>query len=161
MNKSILSLTVAGVLTLGLVGCGGGGDSSTGTTPPPVSTPDPVPTPDPVVVTTAEIEVAADFDFRIDSDMTLSITEVPQSAGIVNVYHAYEHHDETNDIYYPDINSRVLSFYPASTSSVDIQINDNWEYLVVEFVPTEAQGVQMFKKLDLTDDSTISFSFSD
>ncbi len=150
MNKPILSLIIVGILTLTLVGCGGG-DSDTNTkviTPVPAST-------------TADLEVAPDFNFRIDMDMVLSITEVPQYAGVVNVYYDYEFHDEVNNIYYPDYATKLLSFSPSASTSVDIQVNKNWVNLIVEFVPIEAEGIQMFKKLTLSNDTTISFKFSE
>jgi len=158
MNKFILSLTAVGTLTFTLLGCGGGGDNTTApeTIAPETTKPDPT-----EVTTSADIKVDPGFDFRIDTDMILNITELPQSTGVINVYYDYEFYDEGINVYYPDYTTRILSFYPSATSIVDIQVNKNWKFLIVEFVPTEARGIQMFKKLTLPDDSTIYFKFSE
>jgi len=164
MNISKLSLTLAGLLSLTLVGCGGGGGESTSnpTTPPVVTEPTPTPTPtEPEVVDTVDLEVSQDFDFRTDMDLTLTITEQPEYAGIVNVYHEVEYEDEANGILIPKYETRVLSFYPAATDNVEIQVSKNWTHLIVEFIPTEAQGTEMYKKLELSTDDYLSFSFAD
>lgn len=163
MKNNILSTSIAVALALSLTACGGGGGSET-TSPPTTTTPPVVtdpPTDDTTEVATADLEVSQDFDFRTDMDVTLVITSQPSHQGVVNVYHAYEHHDEANNIYYPDYQTRVLSFYPSATDSVEIQVSKNWEHLVVEFVPTTAEGTEMYKKLELTNSDYLSFSFND
>ena len=160
MKNNILTTSIAVAFALSLTACGGGGDSAsttpTTTTPPPVVTTPPA---EPTEVNTVDIEVAQDFNFRTDMDLTLTIAQQPAHAGVVNVYHAYEFHDETNDIYYPDYQTRVLSFYPSATDSVEIQVNKNWEHLIVEFIPTTAEGVEKYKKLTLSTDDYLSFQF--
>lgn len=160
MKNNILNASIAVAFALSLTACGGGSDSSTTTTPAPPVVVDP-PTSEPTEVATSELEVSQDFDFRTDMDLTLAITQQPSSAGVVNVYHSYEHHDEVNGIYYPDYQSRVLSFYPSATQSVEIQVSKNWEHLVVEFVPTTAEGSEMYKKLNLSTDNYLSFQFDE
>lgn len=163
MNKSTLSLTLVGTLALVLAGCGGGGDSATGeTTNPPVvvdPTPDPTPT-EPVVTNTVDLVVQQDFDFRTDMDLTLTITEAPDVKGVVNVYHEAEFEDAANNVIVPKYDTRVLSFHPSATGSVEIQVSKNWSHLIVEFIPTEAHGIEMYKKLELTTADTLSFSFN-
>ena len=162
MNNSKLSLTLAGLLSLALVGCGGGGGGETTTTPTPPVVTEPTPTPtEPEVVKTADLEVSQDFDFRTDMDVTLTITELPEYAGIVNVYHDVEYEDEATGVLIPKYETRVISFYPAATDNVEVQVSKNWTHLVVEFIPTEAQGTEMYKKLELTTNNYLSFSFAD
>lgn len=161
MKNNILTTSIAVAFALSLTACGGGGGSESSaptTTTPPVVTDPPA---EPTVVNTVDIEVSQDFDFRTDMDLTLTITQQPSHQGVVNVYHGYEHHDTTNDVYYPDYETRVLSFYPSATDSVVIQVNKNWEHLVVEFIPTTADGVEMYKKLDLSTDDYLSFQFDE
>jgi hypothetical protein len=160
MNKTLLACTFA--LILG--GCGGGSDSGGDTTAPapePTPAPTPAPTPEPVPVDTVDLEVDPDFTFRTDMDLTLELTEVPTGTGVINVYHDYDFHDVENEIYYPNYQTRVLTFHPSATTSVVFQVSKNWEHLVVEYVPTDAQGIEMYKKLDLTTDTTLSFKFGD
>lgn len=162
MNKSKLSLALVSTLALVLTGCGGGGgDSSSGgtTTPPVVVDPTPTPT-EPVVTNTVDLVVQQDFDFRTDMDLTLTITDVPEYSGVVNVYHDVDFEDAANNILIPKYDTRVLSFYPSATNSVEIQVSKNWSHLVVEFIPTEAAGTEMYKKLELTTAESLSFSFN-
>lgn len=161
MKNNILTSSIAVAFALSLTACGGGGSTSTTpttTTPPPVVTDPPA---EPSEVATVDIEVSQDFDFRTDMDLTLTIAQVPSHAGVVNVYHGYEHHDQVNNIYYPDYQTRVLSFYPSATDSVEIQVNKNWQHLVVEFIPTTADGTEMYKKLELTSSNYLSFQFDE
>lgn len=158
MNKTLIT----GALALTLMGCGGGGGGSTSTpttTTPPVTETPTTPT-TPVVLKTEDLVADSNFDFRIDMDLTLILEQLPQYQGMVNVYYDYEHHDVVNDIYYPNYETRVLSFSPQVTTNIEFQVSKNWQQLVVEFVPTQAEGVEMYKKLDLSNNTTLGFSFN-
>ncbi len=153
INKTLIACSLALILT----GCGGGGgDTSTGQTPAPTPTPTPT---EPVVVNTGDLVAEDNFTFRTDIDLTLSLATIPPGSGVVNVYHDYDFHDVVNDIYYPNYLTRVISFHPETTTSVEFQVSKNWEHLVVEFVPTNASGVEMYKKLDLSNETTLEFEF--
>lgn len=152
INKTLIACSLALILT----GCGGGGGDTGGQTPTPTPTPTPT---EPVVVNTIDVVAEDDFAFRTDMDLTLSLTAIPPGSGVVNVYYDYDFHDVVNDIHYPNYMTRVVSFYPETTTSVLFQVSKNWEHLVVEFVPTNATGTEMYKKLDLSNDTTLEFAF--
>lgn len=100
------------------------------------------------------------FDFRIDRDVTLLLESQPAGKGVVNVYFDYEHYDQNTGTYYPKYDTRVLSFHPSATNKVDIQINKNWQHLIVEFVPTEANGTELYQRVDLSyAGNQVAFSF--
>lgn len=162
INKT--RMLCAFLLLLG--GCGGGdstGEQSSGTveptpTTPPPTTPPTTTTP-PAPLGTIDLVADDNFDFRTDRDLTLVLSENPSARGVVNVYHDYDFYDGVNDIYYPNYQTRILSFYPATTTRVEIQVSKNWQHLIVEFVPTEAQALEMYEKLDLTADNNLAFKF--
>lgn len=155
-NKTLIFCALASILT----GCGGGGGESSGGQTAATIAPAPPPAPtETTLVETAELVVDEEFSFRTDMDLTLILSEVPQGSGVVNVYYDYEFHDVVNDIYYPDYQTRILSFYPQTSTSVEIQVSRNWQHLVVEFAPTTADGLEMYKKLDLSMDPELAFRF--
>jgi hypothetical protein len=108
---------------------------------------------------TESLVVESGFDFRTDRNLSLTLTQKPAGKGVVNVYYGYEHHDSITGIYYPDHTTRVLNFNTSSTDNVEFQINKNWQYLIVEYVPIDAQGVEQYKKIDLTSAGSLNFSF--
>jgi hypothetical protein len=157
INKTLIACALSLIMT----GCGGGGSDGAGGQSPAIVNPTPAPaptTPEPVYGT-IDLVADNDFNFRTDSDLRLILNEKPQGNGVVNVYYDYDYHDVVDDIYYPNYRSRVLTFYPNVTTSVDIQVNKNWQHLIVEFVPTDAYGVEQYRKLDLTIDATLAFQF--
>ena len=150
--KRLASIFVAVGL---LAGCGGGGDAGEApvvVAPPPEPPQEETP-PAEEPVNTADVEASDDFDFRTDRDAELSVSGQVPGEGIINVYYGYEFHDTTDNVYYPDYNTRILSFNPQVTTSITIQISRNWDALYVEFVPTEAGLTEQYHKIELDADN--------
>ncbi len=110
-------------------------------------------------VETEDLFVDSTFNFRTDRDMSLTLTQKPAGKGVVNVYYGFEYHDTETNAYYPDHKTRVLHFNTAATDNVQFQVNKNWQYLIVEYVPTDGQGREHYKKIDLTTADSLYFNF--
>jgi hypothetical protein len=91
---------------------------------------------------TENLQIESGFYFRTDRNLSLTLTQKPAGKGVVNVYY-----DPINGIYYPDHTTRLLNFNTSATDNVAFQINKNWQYLIVEYVPTDGQGVESIKEL--------------
>ncbi len=143
INKTLLACTLAFIVG----GCGG--SDSGGETP----------TPTPAAIATIDLVVDTNFVFRTDMDLTLELTEVPTGGGVINIYYDYDFHDLESDLYYPNPRTRVLTFHTEATTSVIFQVSKNWGHLVAEFLPTDPQGTEMYKKLDLSTNDQLSFHF--
>ena len=112
-----------------------------------------------IAVETEELFVDSTFDFRTDRNLSLTLTQKPAGKGVVNVYYGYDYHDTAKNVYYPDHKTRVLHFNTKATDNVQIQVNKNWQYLIVEYVPTDGQSREQYKKIDLTTADSLYFNF--
>ncbi|MFY8351076.1 hypothetical protein AAEU29_11120 [Pseudoalteromonas sp. SSM20] len=144
MRNTIKSTLVLMAASITLVACGG---TTTETLPN---------TEEPVLVTgTAAIEAPADFNFKVDLNKKLTLNSLPSEEGVVRIYSTYEFFDEKTGDYYPDPTTLLASFSPAETLSFDFQMLASQEYVVVEFAPSAPSGVNVYKKINITNNQEI------
>ncbi len=92
----------------------------------------------------ASLEVDPAFDFRVDSDVRILVTSMASTLGALNVYHSTAFFDEPSQTYYPDYASRVATWRPSEGQAFVVRVNDNWEGLLLEFVPDTADGEEQY-----------------
>ncbi len=125
-------------LTL-LVGCGGGSESSSQA---PENNESNTQTTDSSgntetneTLDTTQLVAPQSFDFRVDKDVRISFTDLPQTNGVINIYHGTDFYDEQNDIYYPDGKTLLTSWRPKQTKQINVSFNRNWQGLLIEWLP--------------------------
>lgn len=158
MKNSIVKLSISAAMTLLLTACGGGSDTPTAGNNTPE---EPVVTPpaEEVLVNTIDLQPSADFDFRTDMDVTLMVSGMSEAQGKINVYHEFEMENDEYQLYIPSMDSLITSFSPKAVDTTVIQVHKSWEKLLVEFIPTSAEGVRDIVKYELTGEDTIQVSF--
>lgn len=135
------SITLIILLAL-LVGCGGGSESSsqvpennesntqTAATTESSGNTETNETPD-----TTQLVAPQSFDFRVDKDVRILLTDLPQTNGVINIYHGTDFYDEQNDVYYPDGKTLLTSWRPKQTQQIKVNFNKNWQGLLIEWLP--------------------------
>ena len=125
-------------LTL-LVGCGGGSESSSQA---PENNESNTQTTDSSgntetneTLDTTQLVAPQSFDFRVDKDVRIFFTDLPQANGVINIYHGTDFYDEQNDIYYPDGKTLLTSWRPKQTKQINVSFNRNWQWLLIEWLP--------------------------
>ncbi|CZF82337.1 hypothetical protein GCE9029_03166 [Grimontia celer] len=134
MNTIIKSLTLF-TLPVFLIACGGGGGGDTsggsgGSGSTDISSSSPTTS----LVNTEDIVAPRAFKFCIGDAIQLSVNYSGSTSGALHVYsHAdYVHTNGDVDV---DPLSRLTTIYPDLTTSVDIEINGNWEQIYARWVP--------------------------
>ena len=122
-----------------LVGCGGGSESSSQA---PENNESNTQTTDSIgntetneTLVTTQLVAPQSFDFRVDKDVRIFFTDLPQTNGVINIYHGTDFYDEQNDIYYPDGKTLITSWRPKQTKQINVSFNRNWQGLLIEWLP--------------------------
>ena len=84
---------------------------------------------------TQQLLASGSFNFRVDKDITLLLANLPETSGVIKIYHGTDLYDPQNDIYYPDGRTLVASWRPSNTLHMNISFNSNWEGLLFEWLP--------------------------
>ena len=115
------------------------------------------------VTATSDISAAPDFDFRGDRLLDLSFNKFPSESGKFNIYSHYEYHDPDTNIYYPDYATRVASFIAIPGQHYQLQVNDTWSYLVLEWLPMDGLSNEsyLFTTLSNSDALSLNFNFNE
>lgn len=141
MRNTMKSTLAVMVTTITLVACGGSKEKTETL---------------PVLATgTAAIQAPADFNFKVDTEKKLTLNNLPSEDGMIRIYSTYEYFDEKTGNYYPDPGTLLASFSPADSLSFDFQMLTSQEYVVVEFAPSAPSGVNVYKKVNVTNNQEI------
>lgn len=151
--KGISGALFIGVAMIALSSCGGGGQSeaapTSATAPPPV--PQSTGSDDSGstgaekgLSPSASLAVDAAFDFRVDSDVTVLVSSMETALGALNFYHASAFVDEGTGTHYPDYDTRIATWRPTVGKEFVVRVNDNWDGLLLEFVPDTAAGEERY-----------------
>ena len=115
-----------------LNGCGGGGDTQNAPIPSANSAPK-ADTND--SLGSQKLVASESFNFRVDKDVTIILTSKPQTKGVIKLYHGTDFYDEQDGVYYPDGKTLLASWIPSQAMEIDISFNNNWEGLLIEWLP--------------------------
>ena len=108
-------------------------------------------------INTAEIKANRNFDFRIDQSITFWVYPPEDSKGTVHIYSKLDAVTDNGD-FIANPMSRITSFQPIDTNEITININNVWENLYFEWIPTNAQGLEQVIRVNLGEENyTVKF----
>lgn len=124
----IVQFALLGLLT----GCGGGSESKPETPPTNLSSSD-----NQTDDSQGTQQLVADelFDFRVDKDITVLLANLPETHGVIKIYHGTDFYDAQSNIHYPDGKTLLANWRPSNTMQINITFNNNWEGLLIEWLP--------------------------
>ena len=159
MKKLITSTLPVLVILINSSGCGG---SSENTQEPPEVIAD-----NSTVATvqeskepsTQDLVAEPDFDFRTDMQVEVTVSGLKSETGKIVFYHGVGFYDEMTNIFYPAYENRLASMFALNDTSQSMQVDGNWEYLTVEWLPMDASMSEVYKVIKLTGDKSYILSF--
>ncbi|GMM83527.1 hypothetical protein [Pseudoalteromonas sp. MTN2-4] len=162
--KSLLTSALSGFMVITtLTACGGGSGADKVQEAPQASVSSSTSTSTPVQEniepSTQDLVAASDFDFRTDMKVEITVSGLKSETGKLVFYHGVGFHDEKTNIYYPAYENRLTSMFALNSSRQSIQVDGNWEYLTVEWLPMDAGISEVYKVIKLTGDSSYSLNF--
>lgn len=162
--KSLLTSALSGFMVITtLIACGGGSGADKVPEAPQASVSSSTSTSTPVQETkepsSQDLVAASDFDFRTDMKVEITVSGLRSETGKIVFYHGVGFHDEKSNIYYPAYENRLTSMFALNGSSQSMQVDGNWEYLTVEWLPMDAGISEVYKVIKLTGDSSYSLNF--
>jgi hypothetical protein len=98
---------------------------------------------------TRDIVANREFDFKVDRAIDLMLTNSHPVRGGVHVYRRLVEGLDAGQIM-PDPSSMIMSLNLRDSISLELRVNDNWEFLVVEWIPqsSTAQNEVHLLRLD-------------
>ncbi|EOD81419.1 hypothetical protein D515_04321 [Grimontia indica] len=141
MNITLKRMTLIALpLFLTACGGGGGGDTSTGSGgsgSSDVSSSSPTTS----LVNTEDIVAARAFKFCIGDAIQLSVNYSGSTPGALHVYSQADYVHANGDVDVDPL-SRLTTIYPDLTTTVDIEINGNWEQIYARWVPMSSSELE-------------------
>jgi len=113
------------------------------------------------VTASSNIIAEQDFDFRGDRLVEISFDQFPSEKGKFNIYSKYEFYDLETNIYYPDYATRLASFIAIPDQVYQLQVNDTWAYLVLEWLPMDSLSNESYLFTALNSSDTYSLHFNE
>lgn len=128
------------IITLFLTSCSGGTDSGVNIDTQPT-------------LATADLVADKNFDFKTNRNITLTITNSDNSKGAYSIYKESVDTGST-EMVIADPLSRITSVRSTLQTTVDLMVNDNWNEIVVLWVPEIANGKELSMRINLNRDVT-------
>jgi len=112
-----------------------------------------------VIEQTGALVAEQSFDFKTERDINFNFKAFPSLVGKYNVYTQYAHYDHNLDKYYPDYSTLVASYVATPHLNYPLQVNNNWDYLILEWLPMDGLSNETYMKVDLDSQTMYSLSF--
>ncbi len=157
--KNLLTSTLPSLFVLTVLSACGGGSENTQEAPQPSVNNTTATVQENKEPSTQDLVAASDFDFRTDMKVEVTVSGLKSESGKLVFYHGVGFHDEKTNIYYPAYENRLTSMFALNGSSQSMQVDGNWEYLTVEWLPMDAGISEVYKVIKLTGDSSYSLKF--
>lgn len=157
--KNLLTSTLPSLLVLTALSACGGGSEDSQEAPQPTAGNATDTVQENKEPSTQDLVAASDFDFRTDMKVEVTVSGLKSETGKLVFYHGVGFHDEKTNIYYPAYENRLISMFALNGSSQSMQVDGNWEYLTVEWLPMDAEISEVYKVIKLTGDSSYSLNF--
>ncbi|MEQ3513030.1 hypothetical protein ABMY35_06645 [Pseudoalteromonas sp. BZB3] len=157
--KNLLTSTLPSLFVLTVLSACGGGSENTQEAPQTSVNNTTATVQENKEPSTQDLVAASDFDFRTDMKVEVTVSGLKSESGKLVFYHGVGFHDEKTNIYYPAYENRLTSMFALNGSSQSMQVDGNWEYLTVEWLPMDAGISEVYKVIKLTGDSSYSLKF--
>tara|TARA_Y100001960_G_scaffold205672_1_gene214716 strand:+ start:1119 stop:1598 length:480 start_codon:yes stop_codon:yes gene_type:complete len=157
--KNLLTSTLPSLFVLTVLSACGGGSENTQEAPQTSVNNTTATVQENKEPSTQDLVAASDFDFRTYMKVEVTVSGLKSESGKLVFYHGVGFHDEKTNIYYPAYENRLTSMFALNGSSQSMQVDGNWEYLTVEWLPMDAGISEVYKVIKLTGDSSYSLKF--
>ncbi len=107
-----------------------------------------------VTLNTRDLVADKSFDFKINREIKLIVTNADTSKGVLTVYKNRDI-SELSDQVFADPMSRITSVISIAQTTVDLMINDNWNEIVIAWVPESANSLEIVKVVKLNPEISI------
>ena len=105
-------------------------------------------------IDTGDLVADKNFDFKINREIKLVVTNADTSKGVLTVY-KNRAVSEQSDLVFADPMSRITSVISSAQTTVDLMVNDNWNEIVIAWVPESANSLEIVKVVKLNPEISI------